>query len=306
MGAIVALGAAGVVASMNHLPGTPAREELTWAGDQAAAPALDDATAELVKLSDEVDGLASTARESLTDVVGGDSGALSDTIDAGTQQVTAVKAQTARLVAALGNVPGVGDGASLRLSNEVINRYDALAGTQGLTDGLEADWVAFTGRAVRAARLTGLLTRHDQETAAAAKAGSAGHYKHAVALLDVPDATLAEARQLRDDLASTTDVTTLDDWLNRNATYDAALRNLYQSLIDAKGRVTKAVRSAFRTEAAARSQLPTDTRALVVIMNDLARGGLNQAVISIEEARGALAAAIEVQQQLQPDGSPAP
>ena len=48
-----------------------------------------------------------------------------------------------------------------------------------------------------------------------------------------------------------------------------------------------------------RSQLPGDTRALVVITSDIAQGGLNEAVIAIEEARGALAEALEVQEQLQ-------
>jgi len=304
--ALIAIGAAGVVAATDHPAGINTRPELTWAGDQAAKPALDAATVELAQLSNAVDGLASTARRSLTDIVGGDVQALSDTIDAGTAQVTEVKTQTAQLTAALASVPGVGDAASLQLSPGVIDRYDALASTQGLTDGLETDWLAFTGRAVGAARLTGLLTRHDQETAAAAKAGAAGHYQRALTLLDAPDATLAEALQLRDDLASSTDVSTLTEWLNRNAAYDAALRTLYQSLVDANGRVTNGVRKAFAEEATARDQLPADTRGLVVIMGDVARGGLNQAVISIEQARGALATALDVQQQYQDPGTETP
>lgn len=304
--ALIAIGAAGVVAATEHPAGTNARPELTWAGDQAAVPALDTASDELARLSDAVDTLASTARGSLTEIVGGDVQALSDTIDTGTAQVTDVKTQTAQLTAALERVPGVGDGSALRLSPGVIDRYAALASTQGLTDGLETDWLAFTGRAVEAARLTNLLTRHDQQTAAAAKAGAAGHYQRALTLLDAPDATLAEAVRLRDDLAGTTDVSTLTEWLNRNATYDAALRNLYQSLVDARGRVTNRVRKAFADEATARDQLPADTRGLVVIMGDVARGGLNQAVISIEQARGALAAALDVQQQYQDLGTPSP
>jgi hypothetical protein len=304
--ALIAIGAAGVVAATDHPAGTNARPELTWSGDRAATPSLDAATVELAQLSGAVDDLAATARRSLTDIVGGDVQALSDTIDAGTAQVTEVKTRTQQLTSALERVPGVGDDASLRLSPGVIDRYQALAATQGLTDSLETDWLAFTGRAVGAARLTGLLARHDQQTAAAAKVGAAGHYQRALTLLDAPDATLAQAFQLRDDLAASTDVSTLTDWLNRNAAYDAALRNLYQSLVDARGRVTSAVRGAFAEETAARGQLPADTRALVVIMGDLARGGLNQAVISIEQARGALADALDVQQQYQAPASPTP
>jgi len=106
---------------------------------------------------------------------------------------------------------------------------------------------------------------------------------------------------VRDRLAATTDVATLTRWINRNEAYDAALRNLYEVLIDADGKVTKAVREAFADEQAARKRLPVDTRPLVVIMADVAQGGLNQAVISIEETRQSLADALEIQRQLQQD-----
>jgi hypothetical protein len=59
------------------------------------------------------------------------------------------------------------------------------------------------------------------------------------------------------------------------------------------------VREAFSGEQAARRGLPADTRGLVVIMSDIARGGLNQAVISIEQARGALSSALDRQHELQ-------
>ena len=52
--------------------------------------------------------------------------------------------------------------------------------------------------------------------------------------------------------------------------------------------MTEAVRKAFDDEQKARKRLPVDTRPLVVIMNDVAQGGLNQVVISIEETRGSL------------------
>ena len=43
-----------------------------------------------------------------------------------------------------------------------------------------------------------------------------------------------------------------------------------------------------------------------MIMSDIAQGGLNQAVISIEEARGSLAGALDVQRELQEGASPEP
>ena len=43
-----------------------------------------------------------------------------------------------------------------------------------------------------------------------------------------------DARNLRDSLAATVDVTKLGVWLDLNAEYDAALRQLYQAILDSK------------------------------------------------------------------------
>ena len=97
---------------------------------------------------------------------------------------------------------------------------------------------------------------------------------------------------MRDRVAGVADVTILDEWLARNRRYDAALVALYTALSEAGGRVTDAVRTAFAEEASARAQLPPDTRAFVLIVAELGRGGLNDAVIRIEELRGRLFAAL--------------
>jgi hypothetical protein len=306
LAALIALGGAGIVASMDHAPGTAGRPELTWAADRAAVPALDAATDRLEQLSNGVDTLGTTARLALAQVVAGNLDGLNATIASGTVQLAAVQSQAQALETSLVDIPGIGPGDELRLSPGILSRYQELAKTRNLTDGLEADWTAFTGRALDAASLTGMLTEHDRQTAAAAKAGAAGHYKAALAELDKSDATMKRARALRDRLAPTTDVSTLTTWLDLNAAYDKALRNLYQSLVDANGRVTSAVRQAFGDEQAARQALPGDTRGLVVIMAEIAQGGLNQAVISIEQARGSLSTALDVQRRFQGDGGAEP
>jgi len=53
-----------------------------------------------------------------------------------------------------------------------------------------------------------------------------------------------------------------------------------------------------------RARLPPDARGLVLIMSDIGRGGMNDAVITIEEARGKLADALAPAPA--PDASPAP
>jgi hypothetical protein len=304
---LIALGGAGVVAAMNHVPATDARPELTWDADQAAKAKLDEATDRLESLTESVESLGSFGRQALAAVVAGDVDQVNETVAAGSLQLGAITAARTELDAILEDIPDVGTGSDLAISPEIQDRFDGLVPTPEFTDGLEDDWRLFTGRALDAANLNALLARHDQETAAAAQQGSQEKYPQAVLLLDTSDATIRQAKAIRDRLAATTDVSTLSRWIERNEAYDTALRNLYEVLIDADGEVTNAVRDAFSHEQAARKRLPVDTRPLVVIMADVAQGGLNQVVISIEETRQSLSDALEIQRQLQQDeGSPAP
>ncbi|MEO5965403.1 MAG: hypothetical protein ABIR11_08060, partial [Candidatus Limnocylindrales bacterium] len=222
-------------------------------------------------------------------------------VSTGTLQLASVSREAATLRSMVDAVPGVGDGSELRVSPSIQGRFDELTKTPTMTKDLEASWALFTGRALDATNLNALLARHDQETGAAAKQGSVGKYKTASDLLDVSDATIAETRAVRDRLANTTDVSTLTTWVDRNAAYDTALRALYDSLQKANGKVTDAVRAAFAGEQEARANLPVDTKPLIVIMADVAQGGLNQAVIAIEQTRGDLATAIDIQRGLQQD-----
>jgi hypothetical protein len=299
---LIAFGSAGIVATMSHTPGTAARPELTAAGDAEMGPALDAATGRLETLATALDTLGATARASLTQVVAGDIGALKRTLSDGTRGVAEVQGLTTELEQALAAVPNMGDDWALHVSAGLRHRYDELASTAGVAKGVGDDWAAFTERSIDAARVSTLLTSHDEQTAAAAKLGSDGKYMDALVQLDVSDATIADSRQLAGRLAATTDVSTLAAWIDRNADYDAALRVLYTALVKSRARVDAEVRAAFDGEQRARAQLPGDTRALVVIMSDIAQGGLNQAVIAIEEARGSLAQALEVQQRLR-DGT---
>jgi len=126
----------------------------------------------------------------------------------------------------------------------------------------------------------------------AAALGRAARYADAMARLDDADATIKASRALRNQLANSVDVTVLDEWLARNAAYDKALRRLYAAYSKVGSVVTDALRNAIAAEAKAREDLPPDTRGLVVIMAEIGRGGMNGAVIAIEEARGRLTAAL--------------
>ena len=298
---LIALGGAGVVAAMNHVPATPSRPELTWAADQAASAKLDEATDHLETLTGSVESLGSYGRQALAAVVAGDVDQVNQLVAAGTLQLGAIDTATKALDASLDAIPDVGNGSELLLSPEVQDRYDGLVPTPEFSNGLDDDWRTFTGRALDAANLNALLARHDQETAAAAQQGVQERYPQALLLLDVSDATIRQTKAVRDRLAATTDVATLTRWIERAVQYDAALRHLYEVLVDADGKVTKQVRAAFADEQDARRRLPVDTRPLVIIMADVAQGGLNQVVISIEETRQSLADALQIQRQIERD-----
>jgi hypothetical protein len=171
-------------------------------------------------------------------------------------------------------------------------RRAAIAGALETTNGIAEAWARLADGGLSAARLAALLERHDETVAAAAAHGRAERYGEALETLTVAEGVLTDARAVRNRLANTVDVSTLDEWLNRNGRYDAALRRLYETLEESGGEVTVEVRAAVLAEERARDRLPPDTRGLVVIMSDIARGGINDTVIAIEVARGRLDAAV--------------
>lgn len=290
----IALGAAGLVAAMDAPPTGGDRPELTNRGDAVVTPALDAIEADLLALSEDVDALGIQARGALASLVGSDLENVDRAVAGGDALLVDITARVTRIGVALGAVPLVGKPeAAFQVSAAVLDRYERLREAVTVVDGLQAAWARLTVGSVAAARLSGLLTAHVAAVLAAAEQGRDADYEAAVATLDAADAAIADARRLRDVLAATVDVTVLDEWLDRNEAYDVALRGLYQALDDVGGRVTKAVRDAIDAEKAAKDRLPPDSRGLILIMAEIGRGGMNEAVIAIEQARGRLADALE-------------
>ncbi len=291
---LIALGGAGIVNAMDHQPGTPARAELTSSGDREVEPMLDAAAADLVALADQVAALGVQARGALAALNGSDISTVEAAIADGNGLVADLRVRTSALRRELAAVPYVGTPSSaIALSNDVASRHVALVASLDATEGLDDAWERLTLGSISATRMSGLLAEHDVLVGQAAERGGAAKYDEAIVLLDRADATIAQARQLRNQLANTVDVTVLDEWLDRNADYDVALRGLYQAIATVSGTVTDSVREAIAAEQAARDRLPPDTRGLVVIMAEIGRGGMNGAVIAIEEARGKLISSID-------------
>ncbi|MCI0347034.1 MAG: hypothetical protein L0221_16600, partial [Chloroflexi bacterium] len=175
-----------------------------------------------------------------------------------------------------------------RISRPLIEEHAAMIAAADATQGLESTWAILARGALAADGLTTHLLQHDEVVGAAALLGRDNNWAAALVKLDEADAIFAQATAQREILARTAEVTTLDEWLGRNARYDAALRTLYEALIASGGRVNDEVRAAFAEEGAARAGLPPDTRGLVLIIAEAGRGGLNSAVIEIENLRGRL------------------
>lgn len=290
---VMAFGGGGIVAQWSHPAGTPARAELTWAGDRAVAPALDAAQADLTSIASTVDRLSVLARGALVTVAGDDQAPFVAALAEGSLVTQEVEAASAVLRSNLLALPGDAAADAISVGGEVLARRAAMLAALESTEGLARSWAVLTSGSIDASDLISLLTDHDLTVAAAAAEGRAATYDAALATLARATAMLDAAARLRDQLANTSDVSTLDLWLGRNRRYDEALVGLYAALRDSGGLVNDVVREAYREESAAREQLPPDTRGLVVIIADIGRGGLNQAVIAIEQARGRLNLALE-------------
>ncbi|MBI3748494.1 MAG: hypothetical protein HY262_06585 [Chloroflexi bacterium] len=290
---VIGLGGAGIVNAMDHQPGTAARAELTATGDREVEPMLDAAATDLSALADQVARLGVQARGALAALNGVETATVDEAIAAGNDLVADLRLRTVALRRELAAIPYVGTPVvAIELSPDVAARHAALVAAIDATEGLDDAWERLTLGSISATRMSDLLARHDDLVVRAAQRGRAARYDDALTLLDQADATIAQARRLRDQLANTVDVTVLDQWLDRNAAYDKALRDLYKAISKVGSRVTDAVRKAIAAEQAAKEKLPPDTRGLVVIMAEIGRGGMNGAVIAIEEARGKLIDAI--------------
>jgi hypothetical protein len=288
----IALGAAGLVAGVDRGTQRVELAELAFGDDVAATARLDAIEAEVGTLADDVETLGVQARGALGAMVGGQPDTVDAAVTAGDAIIASIETRAARIATMLAAVPHAGTpAADLHLSPAVQDRFDRLAAASTATEGLADAWQGLTIGAAAAGRLAAQMHQHDDLVAEAAAFGRAAEYKTAIARLDEAAAVLKDSRAARDRMAATVDVSTLDEWLSRNETYDAALRHLY-ALSPFPSKITKKIRAAVDAEKAARDRLPPDSRGFTLIMGQIGQGGLNSAVIVIEDAKAALAAAL--------------
>lgn len=291
---LIGFGGAGVLAAIDHPAGTAARAELTWDADRLVTPEMDRAEHDLEALSEQVDRLGVEGRRVLVALAGRDPASISAGVAAGAELSAGVSREAAAIRERLAAIGGADASAKLQISQAQLARHAVAVQALEATRGLDTAWARLTSGADNARRLLVYLVGHDSTMAAAAAQGRQPAYTDALRTIAVAEAMLDESTALRNQLANTTDVGILDQWLHRNRTYDAALKALYAAFVASNGQVTQAVADAFNREQSARAQLPPDTRGLELIMVGIAQGGLNEAVIAIEYAGDQLAHALEV------------
>jgi hypothetical protein len=301
--AVIAIGGAGLVAATTNEPGTAGRAELTASGDAAAQPGLEQAESDLAGLTRDVQRLGELGRTGLGALVDSDFTTLDSVVADGQTLAASIEERSAEIRTRLGQLPGTGLDEALVWSPETLRRRDVALSALEATGGLEGAWIKLAAGATTASKLTGLLTDHDAIAGKAAASGRAGKYAAAMKTLKQAEAKLDQAKAMRDILANTIDVATLTQWIDRNAEYDAALDHLYRATIASKGRITNDLKEAAIEERRAHDLLPANTSGLVIILAEIGRGGLNQAVIGIEQARARLQSAVD---DLTPAASPGP
>jgi len=262
-----AAGGAGLLGESFHPPGSPARAELTYAGDTALATRLDDATTRLQAISANVDNLSTDAKTALEEVASSDPTRLRDALLHGGETAASIATQARDLKESLVGLPGDGTDAVLQYSNATLVRRASIIAALDAATGLASLWQSVTGGAANASHLIDLIDEHDQTVLAAAAKGRNHQYLDGATILTSALDTIAQVQELRTALISDTGDTVLDEWIQRTANYDKALQALYLGLNQSGGKVTLKVQALRRDEQDAFAQLPPDRRTIIVIVS---------------------------------------
>jgi hypothetical protein len=290
--AVLAASAAGLVGQTSHTPGTSARAELTYAGDIALQARLDAAARSLRTIAVDVDLLAGEAKRALAEIASFDPSRLEASLARGDGLAATIEAESRSLRDSLTGLPGDGPEAALAYSNATLVRRAAVLAAVDAATSIPGQWRTVTARAGDAANLTAKISEHDRTVLKAAEKGRNRKYVDGATILDRAILIVASIQDLRKRLIASTTPTVLDEWIDRNHAYDVALQALYAALDDSKGKVTVAVQDARREEQLAFAALPPDRRTIIVIVSEVARGGLTQAVLAIEDASGHIETAL--------------
>jgi hypothetical protein len=291
---LLGLGSAGIVAATSYSPVSGTRPELTSGADQVLSDRLDAAIRELTLLDNDVIVLGDLARKVLVNLSQVNQIGLDAAYQDGDAAVADIDSRAAALSAQLECKPWTNarDAELVRTySQGMVDRYHQVCLAIDSVAPLAAGWASMENGSKVAMQVADGIDAHDQTAADALQAATQGRYPEALAKLDEASASLADAQSIATNLAVISDVSTLNEWLSRTRGMDDALRVLWQTMIDSKGRITKQVTTALKAVTAAKALLPDNSGVLQIALYEMA-GNLTSDAIPIETAKGKLGSAL--------------
>lgn len=280
----LSFGGAGVVARADNFAGDATRPELTWRYDRAMAPGIAAATGETRAMAAATDRLAEVARSALVDLLAGRTDAVAGDLASGAGFLAEIERRADTIDGTVMELPDVGR--PWLYGYGTRTRVDALRRVVTAVAPLRARWTQLRQATVPAVQVAIALQAHDATVFAATRAGVREDYRSALSTLGQATDQLDALAVLRDQLASAVDVSTLSQWIDRSRVHDEALAALYRAL--RKGDADE-IAAAIAKQKEAEQLLPPDTRALVVVLGDIALGGVTQAAVAIDSVRGTIA-----------------
>ncbi len=293
---IVSVAGAGLILSLDHPPTEEGRPELTAKGHAIVAPRLAAIDTDIEQLAAAGDTIAAAGRDTLTSLRALDVDAANAALAAGDTSITELAMITERLAAQRAALLEGTRMTSLPASDRFrIGTIDAAMAAAGQLPGY---WQAVVAAGSGPLDLLQSMQTHDATVLAATTSGRNGKWAEALAVLADAKRQLVPAHAVREVASKAgADVSTLDDLLVRVDAYDSALVDLYSALQDSGGQTNATTRAALDRVNAAQQSLPADQTAMVIVMSDLVGPTITPILLSIESARGALAAAIEAEPQ---------
>jgi hypothetical protein len=284
---LVAIGGAGLAVAADRPHTDEFRPELTARADRAFEPWRARMTEQLNVANDGLTDLSLAGREVLGDLYGQDLDELEDSLASGGRLSAALQTvREALLQVRLQQAEEVPDSRLGEANRDVLEGVDEAIETLATVPGA---WQQVGRSADTVAGLLRSLEQHDELVFEATAAGRDGRWQDALDLVARADASLAEAAVVRDRLAQTTDVSTLDELLRRYAAYSDALAALYSGLDGGAAPDSPEVAALEANVAAAQAALPADDSALSVIVADAFGPSVTDALVVIERARGGVA-----------------
>ena len=288
---LIALGGAGLTVAADRQQTPDQRPEVMWAADQAAQPWIATLSTDLTGISTSAAALSKAGRDTLGNLQG-------LAVDKTRSAMVDGDGALASISAALAGLQTDQAQANAhierwRLGPETSAQLDALDAAVDAVADLGPQWTRIKARATLVTQLLDDLAQHDSQVFRATTAGRQAQWSDALNDLDAAATPLGDAGTVRDQLAGAATIDTLDDLLSRDGAYDTALRALYE-YTGSGGAQTGAqfdtLQGAVQT---AQSALPSDDRALSVIVGEAAGTEISDALATLEHDRGTINDALD-------------